>query len=362
MKSNYYAVIMAGGVGTRFWPESREAFPKQFLCLYGNRTLIQQTVDRITKSIPIENVLIITNEKYINLVQEQLPDLPTANIFGEPMAKNTAPCVALAAQAIGQRNPDAVMCVLPADHVILDDETYMEVMDSAFQKAAHSNGIVTVGITPTSPETGYGYIHFNGKSAEDLGKHPVHPVFGFKEKPTLAVAEEFVASGDYLWNSGMFIWSVKTIQKAFESYQPEMFSLAANELQASQGIISQQQLVNFFTACPSISVDYAIMEKAEHIFVVPGSFGWNDVGSWSAVYDIAEKDEKGNVIKSSKAIVVSSENSYVSSVSEKLIAVVGMENTAVIETKDAILVCNLSKAQDVKKVVEQLKGEFAEFK
>jgi mannose-1-phosphate guanylyltransferase len=354
MNTTNYAVIMAGGVGSRFWPQSREAFPKQFLSLYGNRTLIQQTVDRISKVIPYENILIITNQKYIPLVQEQLPELPLNNILGEPMAKNTAPCVALAAQVIGQRNPNSIMCVLPADHVILDESTFLSIMESAFLTAKQKDAIVTVGIEPTHPETGYGYIHFNSNVKTADKANLVHPVFGFKEKPNKETAEEFVQSGDYLWNSGMFIWSVETINDAFLKYQPEMYSLAKSELKNDSGSPTLEQLVSFFSACKSVSVDYAIMENAEKVFVVPGSFGWNDVGSWSAVYDIAEKNSEGNVIQSSNAIVVGSKNSYISSKNGKLIALVGMEDTAVIETEDAILVCNLNASQDVKKVVEQL--------
>lgn len=362
MNSNKFAVIMAGGVGSRFWPQSREAFPKQFLTLYGNRTLIQQTVDRISKLIPLQNILIITNHKYISLVQEQLPELPSVNILGEPMAKNTAPCVALAAHIIGNRDRNAVMCVLPADHVILDDEKFISIINSAFDKALHSDAIVTIGIEPSHPETGYGYIHYNATEKSDHVNNLVHPVIGFKEKPNKETAEEFVQSGEYLWNSGMFIWSVKTITDAFLSYQPEMYYLAQLELTNESGTPSDEQLVYFFTACSSVSIDYAIMEKAKKIYVVPGSFGWNDVGSWAAVYDIGEKNSQGNVIQSSNSVIIESSNSLVSSISGKFIALVGMEHTAVIETEDAILVCNLNASQDVKKVVEKLKDGFSSYK
>jgi len=362
MNSNKFAVIMAGGVGSRFWPQSREAFPKQFLSLYGDRTLIQQTVDRISKLIPHENILIITNQKYIPLVQDQLPELPVKNILGEPMAKNTAPCVALAAHVIGKRDANALMCVLPADHVILDEDKFLGIIESAFLKAEDLDSIVTVGIEPSHPETGYGYIHFNASEKDKHSANFVHPVFGFKEKPNKETAEKFIESGEYLWNSGMFIWSVKTITNAFKSYQPEMFKLAQDELTSETGTPSVDQLLSFFTACNSVSVDYAIMEKAEKIYVVPGSFGWNDVGSWSAVYDIGEKDTHGNVIQSNNSVVIGSKNSLISSKSGKFIALVGMENTAVIKTDHAILVCNLNATQDVKKVVESLKDNLSSYK
>ena len=362
MNSNKFAVIMAGGVGSRFMPQSREAFPKQFLSLYGHRTLIQQTVDRISTLIPYENILIITNQKYIPLVHDQLPELPLINILGEPMAKNTAPCVALAAHVIGRRDANALMCVLPADHVILDEPKFLNIIESAFIKAEHIDSIVTVGIEPSHPETGYGYIHYNASEKEKLSANLVHPVFGFKEKPTKETAKKFIESGEYLWNSGMFIWSVKTISNAFKAYQPEMYHLTQSELSSETGTPSVDQLFSFFSACNSVSVDYAIMEQAEKIFVVPGSFGWNDVGSWSAVYDIGEKDSYGNVIQSNNSVVMGSTNSLISGKSGKLIALVGMENTAVIETEDAILVCNLNASQDVKKVVESLKDQLSSYK
>ena len=362
MNSNKFAVIMAGGVGSRFWPQSREAFPKQFLSLYGTRTLIQQTVDRISKLIPHDNILIITNQKYIPLVQEQLPELPLVNILGEPMAKNTAPCVALAAHVIGNRDKNAIMCVLPADHVILDEDKFLGIIDSAFDKAELIDSIVTVGIEPSHPETGYGYIHSNASEKDEYGHHLVHPVLGFKEKPNKETAEQFIESGEYQWNSGMFIWSVKTITNAFQAYQPEMYQLAQKELTNESGTPSIDQLISFFTACSSVSVDYAIMEKADKIFVVPGSFGWNDVGSWSAVYDIGNKDSEGNVVQSDNSLLIGSTNSLISSKSGKFIALVGMEDTAVIETDDAILVCNLNASQDVKKVVEKLKNNLSSYK
>ncbi len=357
-----FAVIMAGGVGTRFWPQSREAYPKQFLTLFGNRSLIQQTVDRIAKRIPHEQILIITNERYIGLVNQQLPEIPRENVLGEPIAKNTAPCVALAAEVIHQRVGDAVMAVLPADHIIFDETTFLNIMDSAFEKAHQHDAIVTVGIEPSHPETGYGYIHFDKSTAHKLGNHEVHPVFGFKEKPTLEKAQEFLQTGAYLWNSGMFIWSTDTIRNAFKTCLPEMFNLALDSFAGSNGTVSKEQLQTFFESCESISVDYGIMEKASSVFVVPGSFGWNDVGSWSAVYDLQEKNDQGNVTKTDLHSLVNTKNSYVSSQSGKLIALVGVENLAVIETDDAILVCNLEASQDVKKVVESLKEEKARFK
>lgn len=352
-----FAVIMAGGVGTRFWPQSREAYPKQFLTLFGNRSLIQQTVDRISKLIPFSNILIITNKRYISLVQEQLPELPIGNILGEPLAKNTAPCVALAAEIIFQRDENSVMTVLPADHIIENETEFLEVLKKAQTKAEELNSIVTIGITPSHPETGYGYIQFDDNSTNN-----VKPVLAFKEKPDLKTAQEFLNKGNFLWNSGMFVWSVNTIRNAFKSYQPELFDLACSNLASLDGSVTGLQLASFFEAAPSISVDYAILEKAKQVFVVPADFGWNDVGSWSAVYELNQKDENGNVDLSSISSLINSKNSYISSKSGKIIALVGMDDTAVIETDDAILICKISASQDVKKVVESLKEHKSSFK
>lgn len=350
-----HAVIMAGGYGTRFWPRSTKAHPKQFLKIFGDRTMLQETVDRIAPLIPVERVWVITNQRYIGLVKEQLPNIPDTNIIGEPVARNTAPCVASAAVLLQNEDPDATMVVLPADHSISEPEKFISILDTAAEKADQDEALITIGIRPDRPETGYGYIEFNKKSGETIKGNEVKKVAQFREKPDLKTARQFIYSGNFLWNSGMFVWKASAILEQFEKHLPDVHS-QVELLEPAVGTGKQTEAINtFYQNCPSISIDYGIMEKAETVFVVPGEFGWNDVGSWRAVYDLREKNEQGNVIQSELAKLVDSKNNLVHSENDKIIALVGVENLAVVETEDAILVCNLDKSQGVKQIVESLK-------
>lgn len=350
-----HAVIMAGGSGTRFWPRSTKAHPKQFLNLFGDRTMLQTTVDRIRPIIPDERVWVITNDRYTDLVAEQLPDVPKSNIVGEPVAKNTAPCVALAAALLHRQDPEATMVVLPADHQITQPERFRSIIQTAAAKAEQQEALVTIGIEPTRPETGYGYIEYDQKSGETLKENEVKKVKQFREKPDEDTARSFINSGNFLWNSGMFIWQASTILRQFEQHQPKIFEQVETfESLLSNG--SQKQAVDtFYHGCPSISIDYGIMEHAHTVFVVPGAFGWSDVGSWRAVYDLREKDNRGNVIRANHSVLEASGNNLIHSESGKVVALVGVDNLAVVETADAILVCNLNEAQGVKQIVESLK-------
>lgn len=350
-----HAVIMAGGSGTRFWPRSTKEKPKQFLKIFGDRTMLQETVDRIAPIIPAERVWIITNQRYIQLVKEQLPDVPESNIIGEPIARNTAPCVASATALLRDKDPEATMVVLPADHSISKPDKFISILETAAQKANQDDALITIGIRPNRPETGYGYIEFDKKSGETIKENDVKKVTQFREKPDIKTARQFIFSGNFLWNSGMFVWKASTIVDQFNKHLPDIYE-QLQELQPAVGTERQKEAVNsFYHNCPSISIDYGIMEKAETVFVVPGEFGWNDVGSWRAVYDLREKNEQGNVIQSDTAILESSKNNLVHSENKKLIALVGVENLAVVETEDAILVCNLDQSQGVKQVVEKLR-------
>lgn len=352
-----YAVIMAGGSGTRFWPRSTKKLPKQFLSLFGEGTMIQNTAKRIEPIIPQERILVVTNDSYVDIVKEQLPSVPDENIVGEPVAKNTAPCVAIAAEMLYKKDPDATMVVLPADHHITDPSAFNEYLKAAIDKAESGNHLVTIGIHPDRPETGYGYIHGDNDFTEEFNKKLLHPVKAFKEKPDLETAKEFVASGDYYWNSGMFIWSAKSVLHSIESYLPEMFKLVKG---ASAQLFEDghtKAIDAFYHACESVSIDYGIMEDADNVFVVPGEFGWNDVGSWSAAYDLGDKSEEGNVIRTEQFTSAESINNLVFSESGKMISLVGVEGLAVVETEDAILICDLDKAQDVKKIVNELKSK-----
>lgn len=351
-----YAVIMAGGSGTRFWPQSTKALPKQFLNLFGKGTMIQNTAERIKDVIPQERIMVVTNESYVSIVKEQLPKVPVENIVGEPVAKNTAPCVAIAAELLYKKDPEAIMVVLPADHHITNPEKFNKILTSAVEKAESGNHLVTIGINPSRPETGFGYIHADNTRQEKFAENTVYPVKAFTEKPDEITAQRFVDSGDYFWNSGMFIWKASTVLNEIEQHLPEMFSevkQASPELYEST---HDAAIKDFYFACESISIDYGIMEKAGSVFVVPGEFGWNDVGSWTAVYELAEKNGQENAVQSLNATFANSEGNLVLSNSEKMISLVGVENIAVVETENAILICDLTKAQGVKEIVEQLKS------
>lgn len=350
-----HAVIMAGGSGTRFWPRSTEARPKQFLNIFGDRTMLQATVDRIEPIIPAERVWVITNRSYIDLVKEQLPDIPEGNIIGEPVARNTAPCVASAAALLREKDPDATMVVLPADHSISNPEKFISILETAAEKANQDNALLTIGIRPDRPETGYGYIEFDKKSGETVKGNEVKKVVQFREKPDLKTARQFIYSGNFLWNSGMFVWKASVVIDEFREHLAGVYE-QIERLQPAIGTEKQEEAIgSFYENCPSISIDYGIMEKAETVYVVPGEFGWNDVGSWRAVYDLREKNEKGNVIQSDHVTIESSQNNLVHSESEKMIALVGVENLAVVETEDAILICDMDNSQGVKQVVQTLR-------
>lgn len=351
-----YAVIMAGGSGTRFWPKSTKKYPKQFLNLFGEGTMIQNTANRIKELIPQERILVVTNDDYVDIVKEQLPRVPVTNIVGEPIAKNTAPCVAIAAELLIKKDPDAVMVVLPADHHITDPEEFRNILSTAIAKAESGKELVTIGIKPDRPETGFGYIHADSSQSEEMKENTVEKVLGFKEKPNLDTAEKFLASGDYYWNSGMFIWRADTILQEFSKQLPEMSGLLKEASQDLYTNLHNAAINEFYFDCESVSIDYGIMEGAKSVYVVPGEFGWNDVGSWTAVYDLGEKNKDENAIQAVNVTFAGSQKNLVVSNSGKMISLVGMENVAVVETEDAILVCDLNQAQGVKEIVEQLKG------
>ena len=352
-----HAVIMAGGSGTRFWPRSTEDRPKQFLNIFGDRTMLQDTVDRIKPLVSADHVWVITNDKYVDLVQEQLPDIPANNIVGEPVGKNTAPCVAAAATLIQEKDPNGTMVVLPADHLIGKPESFLSILETARAKAREPGALVTIGIKPNHPETGYGYIEFDEDTSENIEGHQVKKVKQFREKPDLDTAEEFLKSGNFLWNSGMFIWKASTILEKFKQHLPTIFD-EVEKLKSLVGTDNQKEAIDeFYYGCTSISIDYGIMEQSDSVFVVPGAFEWNDVGSWRAVYDLRSKDENGNVIQTDTSATADAKNNLIQSESGKMIALVGVENLAVVETENAILVCDLDSSQGVKKVVNRLRKD-----
>lgn len=342
------AVIMAGGRGERFWPKSRNSCPKQFLSLTSDgETMIQKTVKRLRPLVDAEDVFIVTNAAYTDLVKDQLPDIPAENILAEPCARNTAPCIAFAAAVIGRKYDDAIMLVLPSDHLIGYEDIYISTLKKAVAVAEQGKNLVTIGITPTYPETGYGYINFGTESGN------AYMVERFVEKPDLATAKKYLASGKYLWNSGMFVWKISSIMANIKEFMPTVYD-GAMKIGESFGTPDYTEtLVKEFTAFPSESVDFGIMEKASDIYTLPGSFGWDDVGSWLAVERINETDENKNFI-SGDVIAVDAERTTVCG-GKRLIAAIGTEDLIIVDTDDVLLVCSKNNTQDVKKVIAQLK-------
>jgi len=337
-------LIMAGGIGSRFWPLSSNKKPKQFLNLIDDqRNMIQLTVDRIKEIADSEEIFIATSENYKEDVEKYLPEIPSENISIEPMRRNTAACIGLAALHIEEKYPEAIMLILPSDHLISNNDEFINTIQSAAEIAEAGDNLVTIGIEPTRPETGYGYINYNQnqfKKAYEVNK--------FTEKPDLKKAVEFIKSGNYLWNSGMFVWKVKTIRKMFKKYMPELDQALENIKDVIGTAEEKEVIYQEFKKLDSISIDYGIMEKADNIYVVPGSFGWDDIGSWSSLAKIKETDEAGNVVKG-RHLTVKTNNSIIQA-KDKLIAAVGMEDVIIVESEDAILVCNKDNDQDVKEL------------
>lgn len=344
------ALIMAGGRGERFWPASRVDLPKQFLSLTGDgKTMIQMTVERISSLVAMEDIFIATNENYRSLVREQLPELPEQNILCEPVSRNTAPCIGLGAAHIASKYGDALMFVLPSDHLIKYTSIFCQTLLDACEVAEKGDNLVTLGITPNEPETGYGYIKFSPQ--ETLGR--AYAVERFVEKPDLDTAKSYVESREYLWNSGMFIWKVSSILSAIQELMPEMYQ-GLMRIQESIGTPEQEKVLDEeFRAFKSVSIDYGVMEKAKNIYCLAGNFGWDDVGSWLAVSRIRKTNEFGNVV-SGNVVTIGTKNSVIQG-KDKLIAAVGLKDIVIVDTDDAILICEKDSAGDIKKVLENLR-------
>lgn len=342
------AVIMAGGKGERFWPKSRESHPKQFLSLTDDgETMIQKTVSRISPLVQPEDVFIVTNACYKQLVLEQLPDIPEENILSEPCGRNTAPCIAFAAAIIKKKYGNAVMLVLPSDHLIKYENIYTRTLCNAIVKATEDNNLVTIGITPSYAETGYGYINFS----EECGN--AYKVERFVEKPDLRTAKKYLSSGKYLWNSGMFVWQVSAIEERFREFMPEVYE-GAEKIGQSFGTPDFEKILETeYSRFPSESIDFGIMEKSSDIYTIPASFGWDDVGNWLAVERINDTDDNQNYTEGD----VITENCRRTTVcgGKRLIAVVGTEDIIIVDTDDAVLVCSKNSTQDVKKIITRLK-------
>ena len=370
---NNFCVIMAGGIGSRFWPFSRAEKPKQFLDFFGTgRSLLQMTVDRFRPIIPIENVLIVTNVAYKDLILEQIPDLKDEQILCEPARRNTAPCIAYAVAAIKSRvksqesRAKSVNIVVAAsDHLILEEEKFRQTILKAFEFTGKNEAICTLGMQPTRPETGYGYIQYLNKPIEDcrlkIENSGIFPVKEFKEKPDLETAKGYLASGEYLWNSGIFVWSLETIDAAIKRHLPEVAAI----FEKGEGLIGTKDerafIEEYFPQCPNISVDYGILEKADNVFVLPSSFGWSDLGTWGSLYELSEKDANGNVSLHSEALFYEAKGNVVTLESGKLAVVQGVDDMIIAEQKGVLLVCKKADEQRIKQFVADVQEHHKQF-
>jgi mannose-1-phosphate guanylyltransferase len=348
-----FAVLMAGGVGTRFWPMSRKAYPKQLLNFSGTKSMLQKTYDRVKTLTTDEKILVITSAELKKAVEKQLPFVPKDNIIGEPEGKNTAPCIGLAAKIVERRaSENEVMVILPADHLVSNVANFRKTLQVGVAYAKESDSLVTLGIQPTYPETGYGYIQVDEKVTTKREKD-IYRVRTFAEKPNLETAERFIKSGDFLWNSGMFIWSVKAIMKEIDEHLPEL----SEDLKLIGNCVGRPKfrkaLLDMYSRTKSVSIDYGIMEVAKNVYVIKSDFQWNDLGSWEAVYNISHKDKNGNVCHTKKEILLDAKNNYFYS-PKKLFAAVDVEGLVVVDMDDAILICSKEKSQHVKVIVDYL--------
>jgi mannose-1-phosphate guanylyltransferase len=356
--NHHYIAIMAGGVGSRFWPSSTESKPKQFLDILGiGRSLMQMTYDRCLKIVPNENILIVTNQSYKALIQEQLPDLPVQNILCEPSRNNTAPCVAYTALHINARDKDAVFAVLPSDHVILKEQEYLDRLSQAFQYAKENEVIVTLGIQATRPDTGYGYIEMN-KSEMDKSSlpHPILKVSSFKEKPSKEIAEGYLSQGNYLWNAGMFVWSVSTILNSFNKNEPEILNVLMEDASKYATADEQSYIDQVYPNTKKISVDYAILEKADNVYTIPADIGWSDLGTWNSLHAYIDKNENECAVIGEKTYLIDTKNTIVRSDSTKIVVIKGLDDYIVVDEPEALLIYPKSEEQEIKQVVRDLEA------
>ena len=346
MNKNYYAILMAGGVGSRFWPVSTTDFPKQFHDMLGSgSTLIQKTFSRLSKLIPAENILILTNERYNNLVLEQLPMVKQEQVLLEPAMRNTAPCILYATLKIQKQNPDAVMVVAPSDHWIEDEDEFSRNLQQCFDFCQKENALMTLGIQPTFPNTGFGYIEFDKSDS-----NPIKKVNQFREKPDYQTAKSFLEAGNFLWNGGIFIWSVKAITEAFEKFQPQMNTLFQLGVESYNNINEKKFIDQNYANAENISIDYAVMEKAKNVYVLPATFDWNDLGTWGQLHEKLDKDENNNGVINAKVVMENASNNIVRSDANKIIVIDGLHDYIIVDKEGVLLIYPKSKEQDIKRI------------
>jgi mannose-1-phosphate guanylyltransferase len=354
MNKNYYAILMAGGVGSRFWPVSTQDFPKQFHdMLDTGDTLIQKTFHRLAKLIPKENIFILTNEHYNDLVLEQLPDVTQRQVVLEPAMRNTAPCILYASLKIQKENPDAVMVVAPSDHWIEDENTFSKNVEEAFQFCSKNDALMTLGIEPTFPNTGFGYIEFDKTSAK-----AIKSVNQFREKPDYETAKGFIAQGNFLWNAGIFMWSVKSVVQAFQNNQPDLFNLFEKGISAYNTNAEENFIKENYPKAENVSVDYAIMETSKNVYVIAAEFDWNDLGTWGSLYDKLDKDVSGNAVVNSRTLTEDASGNMIRTKNDKIVVVDGLQDYIIVDKDDVLLIYPKTKEQDIKKVLQKVKDKF----
>jgi mannose-1-phosphate guanylyltransferase len=360
-KKNLYCVIMAGGAGSRFWPYSRDSKPKQFLdILSTGRTLLQMTFDRFRKLFPNEQIFIVTSANYKKLTLEQLPEISEKQVLLEPMRRNTAPCIAYANYRIQKLNPEAVIVVSPADHLIVHENEFIQTINQAINFAASKDVLVTLGIKPSSPQTGYGYIQINPKEIDSENMPNLRMVKTFTEKPDLEMAKVFYESGEFYWNSGIFIWSLKSIMNSFRQNLPEVNSLFADKMDVFNTKLEQKSVEKIYADCKNISIDYGIMEKAENVYVFCSDFGWSDLGTWGSLYENSPHDENGNALNSKNILTYKTKNCIVKVQDNKLAVLQGLNDYIVVETDNVLLVCKSDQEQQIRQFVNDVKIEKGE--
>ncbi|MBK8309576.1 MAG: mannose-1-phosphate guanylyltransferase [Chitinophagaceae bacterium] len=357
MNKHHYVAIMAGGIGSRFWPMSRTDLPKQFLDILGTgKTLIQQTFERYSKLVPAENIYIVTAQEYVEIVKKQLPDFLEENILAEPSRKSTAPCIAYIAFKLLNKDPKAVMVAAPADNLVLETDEFIKTAKKALSFVESVNALVTIGIKPTYPNTGYGYIQHETKAAAP----DIYKVKTFTEKPNLELAQTFITSGDFLWNAGIFIWKVKNILAAMEKHLPEIYDVFVAEKDKFNTPQEKEAVEEIYPQCTNMSIDFGVMEKADNVYLIPGSFGWSDLGTWNSAWENKDKDYFGNAVVGKKVMTVDAKNCIVHVPDNKLVLLQGLDEFIVVDTKDVLLICKKEKEQEIKDYVAEVKRNMGE--
>lgn len=356
MNNNNYCIIMAGGIGSRFWPYSKVSRPKQFLDILGvGKTLLQQTFDRFSKIISVENIYIVANKIYIDLIIDQIPSIPKENILLEPYRRNTAPCIAFANCRISKRNPDANIIVAPADHLIIKEEEFLQNVKEGLNFISDKDALLTLGISPTRPETGYGYIQIQNDKSFEKSYPGFRKVKTFTEKPDYDMALLFLESGEFYWNSGIFFWSLKSIHKAFNENLPEINSLFTEGNNYFNTPKEEQFIENIYPRCKNISIDYGIMEKANNVYVLCTNFGWSDLGTWGSMYEHSVKDSNKNHLKGSNVFTYNTNNCIINVSDNKCTVVQGLSDYIVVDSEGILLICKMKDEQIIKQIVNDVK-------